>query len=57
MKPADNIRTLVRPFVVTVLTLAMVGFVAFGLPIPDKLWEAYFVVLTFWFVSRVKVQP
>lgn len=46
------VRGLVRPFVVVVMTLALLGYVALGVAIPDKLWEAYFIALLWWFASR-----
>ncbi len=51
MTPA-MLRSMVRPVVTILLTLAIIGFVAGSITIPDQLWNAFLLVIGMWFGSR-----
>lgn len=42
----------VRDFIAIAMTMGMLGLVTFKLPVPDRLWDVYLMVISFFFGSK-----
>lgn len=42
----------IRDYIALIMTLGMLIFVGFKLPIPDRLWDVYLAIVMFFFGSK-----
>ena len=47
----------IRDYIALIMTVAVIGLVAFKIPIVDRFWDVYLMVISFFFGSKTVDAP